>query len=236
MMTVDEAMKELKAKGSEATKTLMMKHGMKEPFFGVKVADMKLIQKKVKKDYTLSKGLYATGNADAMYLAGLIADETKMTKADLNAWVKAATSTMIIEYTVPWIAAESQFGYELGMQWIDDKKDSIATAGWATLSSVMAVTADEDLDIAALKKLIKRVEKEIHKAPNRVRHNMNGFLIAAGSFVTALTDDAVATAKKIGEVEVNMGDTACKVPDAASYIKKVKDKGYLGKKKKMARC
>ena len=43
-----------------------------------------MIQKKVKKDYQLAKDLYATGNADAMYLAGLIADEDKMTKKDLK--------------------------------------------------------------------------------------------------------------------------------------------------------
>jgi 3-methyladenine DNA glycosylase AlkD len=236
MMTVDEVMKELKAKGSESTKKLLLKHGMKEPFFGVKIGDMKVIQKKIKKDYALSKGLYDTGNADGMYFAGLIADETKMTKADLTAWVKAANSSMIIEFTVPWIAAESKYGFELGMKWIDDKKETIARAGWATLVSVMSVKADEDLDIPALKKLIKRVEKEIHTAPNRIRHNMNNFLIAAGSFVTTLTDDVIAAAKKIGEVEVNMGDTACKVPDAIAYIMKVKSKGYLGKKKKMARC
>ena len=87
-----------------------------------------------------------------------------------------------------------------------------------------------------LKKLLRRIEKEIHTAPDRVRLAMNNFLIAAGCFVTALTDDVLATAKRIGKVEVNMGDTACKVPDATAYIMKVKSKGYLGKKKKMARC
>lgn len=62
----------------------MLKHGVKEPFFGVKIEYLKPIQKKVKKDYELAKGLYATGNADAMYLAGLIADDDTMTKDDLN--------------------------------------------------------------------------------------------------------------------------------------------------------
>lgn len=35
---------------------------------------MKPIQKKIKVDYQLAKDLYATGNADAQYLAGLIAE------------------------------------------------------------------------------------------------------------------------------------------------------------------
>ena len=32
------------------------------------------------------------------------------------------------------------------------------------------------------------------------------------------------------------GNTACKVPDAAAYIRSAVERGHLGKKKKMARC
>ena len=65
---------------------------------------------------------------------------------------------------------------------------------------------------------------------------MNGFVIAAGSYVPALHLDAMATAKALGKVFVEMGGTACKVPYGPDYIQKVVDAGKLGKKKKMARC
>ena len=67
-----------------------MKHGIQEPLFGVKIGDMKKIQKRIKKDYQLVLDLYDTGIYDAMYLAGLIADDVKMTKKDLQHWVKKA--------------------------------------------------------------------------------------------------------------------------------------------------
>ena len=79
-MTTHEIMSQLEAMGNESTKKTLMKHGAREPFFGVKVEDLKKIVKIVKKDYKLSLELYATGNSDAMYLAGLIADEKKMKK------------------------------------------------------------------------------------------------------------------------------------------------------------
>lgn len=235
-MTVQTIMTELKAKGNEATKKILLKHGIKEPFFGVKVEDLKTIQKKVKKDYQLSKDLYATGNSDAMYLAGLIADETKMTKADLNNWIKQALSTNISEYTVPWIAAESNFGFELAMQWIDDKKEFIAAAGWCTLNSLVAIKPDTELDIKSLKTLLNRVESTIHKADNRVKSKMNAFIISVGTYVIPLSDYAISIGKKVGDVKVNLDGTACKVPNAVEYISKTKNKGTLGKKKKMARC
>ena len=235
-MTLQTIMAELKAKGNEGIKKILLRHGVKEPFFGVKVEYLKIIQKRIKKDYKLSKELYTTGNADAMYLAGLIADEGKMTKKDLTAWVNQALSTNISEYTVPWIAAESNFGYELAMEWIDAKKEFIAAAGWSTLSSLVAIKPDSELDIQSLKALVKRVENNIHQSDNRVKYQMNSFIIAVGSYVISLTDLAVRTAKKIGNVTVNVDGTACKIPDAVVYITKIKTKGTLGKKKKMARC
>jgi 3-methyladenine DNA glycosylase AlkD len=75
------------------------------------VEHLQTIRKKIKMDYQLAKELYATGNADAMYLAGLIADDDKMTRADMQTWVKQAQSQNISEYTVPWVAAESKYGY-----------------------------------------------------------------------------------------------------------------------------
>src|SRR5947209_7953223 len=108
-----------------------MKHGAREPFFGVKIEDLKKIQKRIKKDYQLALDLYATGISDAMYLAGLI---------------------------------------------------------------------------------------------------------AVGSYVRPLTALAIQTGEAVGKVSVDMGDTACKVPYAPDYIKKVQQRGSLGKKRKTAWC
>jgi 3-methyladenine DNA glycosylase AlkD len=235
-MTANQIMADLKSHGSDSIKKILLKHGVREPFFGVKIEHLKTIQKQIKKDYTLAKELYATGNADAMYLAGLIADDEKMTKADLQAWVNQALSANILEYTVPWVAAGSPHGYELALQWIDSPEDRIAVAGWSTLGDLVSLRPDEDLDLPKLKSLIARIVAGIHSAGNRVRYTMNGFLISVGSFVPPLTADALAAAKKIGPVSVDMNGTACLVPDAADYIQKVKAKGTLGKKKKTVKC
>ena len=235
-MTSNEIMQQLEKLGTAQTKKLWLKHGAKEPFFGVNISDLKVIQKKVKKDYKLSLELFETGNGDAQYLAGLIADEKKMTEKDLNNWIKKAGWRMISESTVPWVASESAHGWKLGLEWIESKKETIAAAGWCTLSDTVSLTADDQLNLKTIEKLFEKIEKEIHSVENRVRFCMNGFVIAVGCYVAPLSNKAKATAKKIGLVEVNMGDTACRVPDAITYIDKVVNMGRLGKKKKEARC
>lgn len=235
-MTTKEILKELKGYGNEGTKKIFLKHGAREPFYGVKVQDLKKIQKRVKKHHELSLELYATGNSDAMYLAGLIADETEISKSDLNKWVDEAYWYMISEYTVPWIAAESNYGFELGLDWIDSDEERTASAGWATLANYAAIKPDIELNIEVFNELLDRVEKNIRQAQNRVRFTINGFVIAIGSHIVELTEKASSVAKNIGKVNVDMGGTACKVPLAIDYINKVIDRGSLGKKRKTARC
>jgi len=235
-MTAAEVVAELKKLGNPTYKRIFMNQGAKEPIFGVKIEFLKQIQKRVKKDHALALELYDTGISDAQYLAGLIADPPKMTKAQLQKWVKTASWGMVGEYTVAWVASESRFGPELAREWIESPKETIATSGWSTFASVVALKPDDELDMAELQKLLDRVQKTIHSAPNRVRYVMNGFVIAVGSFVPALAPKAKSVAKVVGKVEVNMGDTACKVPDALEYITKVEKSGRQGKKRKSAMC
>jgi 3-methyladenine DNA glycosylase AlkD len=235
-MNAQQIVAELKPLGNESHKRIMLKHGVKEPFFGVKVEDLKKIQKRIKKDYRLALELYDTGISDAMYLAGLIADDAKMTREDLECWVKKANSPLHSEYTVPWVAAGSPVGPAVALKWIESKEENNAAAGWSTFSNWVAITEDADLDQKQLKQLLERVQKTIHQQPNRVRHVMNAFVIAVGSYVKELTDLAIKAAEKIGPVTVNVGDTACTVPDAVERINKLKAKGAIGKKRKTAKC
>lgn len=235
-MTVSEVLNQLEEFGDERTKNTLMKHGAKEPFFGVKVADLKKILKKTKKNHELSLGLYATGNSDAMYLAGLMADESKISKAQLQEWVKQAYWSYLSEYTVPWVAAETDFGVELGLEWIESSEENIAAAGWSTLAYFSAVNQDEDLDIPMYRKLLARVEKELPQAQNREKYAMNGFVISIGINIQELTAEAQATGERIGKVTVDMNGTACKVPYSRDYIQKAIDKERIGKKRKTARC
>lgn len=234
-MNVDEILSELKKKGTDQTKKTFLRHGAKEPLYGVKVADLKVLQKKIKVNHELSLELYDTGNSDAMYLAMLIADPKKMNSKILDHWVKKATWSMISEYAVAWTAAESEIGWEQGLKWLKDKKESIACAGWATLCSWVAIQPDDKLDLKKIESLLGFIEKNIHQSPNRVKYVMNLFVISVGGYVKPLHKLALETAKKIGKVKVDMGDTSCSIPDAIPYIKKMVERVKF-KKKKMARC
>ncbi len=103
-MTAQEILDEIRPLAKDSYKKVLLQHGIPEPVLGVKIEDMKKIVKRVKKDHQLALDLWATGVYDAMYLAGLIADDDRMTKTDLRHWVDTAKSPPLCGYTVAWVA------------------------------------------------------------------------------------------------------------------------------------
>jgi 3-methyladenine DNA glycosylase AlkD len=238
MPTVAAVMSDLKKKGKEQARKTYVRHGMDpERIFGVSVADMKVIAKTIRGEQALACELYETGIMDAMYLAGMVADGSKLSKAQLNKWAKNAVGLqMISEYTVPWLAVENPSARELALEWMKAKDGAVVACGWCTYAGLLSLKPDQDLDLKEIEGLLQRIAKEIGSVPNRVKYTMNSFVIAVGSYVKPLLQQAKTIARQIGTVEVDMGETECKVPLATAYIEKIEKMGRVGKKRKTLRC
>lgn len=237
-LTRDDVMSELESMGSEQTRKIYRSHGASGEFFGVKVGDLKLVMKKAKKAgdaHLLALELWDSGNGDARYLAGLMADADRITKKQLESWMKQADWYWLSEHAVAGVAAESPHALACARTWIDAKPEHVAAGGWATWSHWVSIAPDDEIDASEIGELIDRVERTIHDRPGRVRYTMNGFLIAVGTWVPALRARALEAARRVGKVEVDMGATACKVPAADQAIAKAVARN-AGKKRKSARC
>ena len=235
-MNLIEVMTYLESKGSEQIRKIFMNHGAPENIFGVKVGDMKPIQKIEKTNHALAIELFDTCNSDAQYLAGLIADPKLFSKADFEKWLITAEWHMITDYAVAWNLAESPLCMEICSEWIQSSEEKRQECAWAAMSAYLGIVPDEKIDKVYHKSLIEQVEKKIHSAPNRVRYGMNNYIIALGGAVPEFTDRCKKAGDTIGIVEVFMGATSCKVPDIRTYIEKMEEKNRIGKKKKTAKC
>lgn len=186
--------------------------------------------KKIKVNPTLALQLYDSGLSDAMYLAGLITHSSLMTKEQLIGWAAKAYWYMLSEYTVAKVTAENKSGYELTLEWIQSDKENIASAGWVTLTNLGVAEPGIEPDLEKIKYLLEQIRCTIYQSPNRVHYTLSGFVIAVGSYIDSLSAIAVETGCTVGEIKVDMGGTACKVPYAPDYIQKVKQRGITGRK------
>lgn len=224
-MTKTQVMTELKKLGTAQNRKVYARHGGGPNHFGVSFANLYKIQKKIKQDHELALELFETGNVEAAVLACLVANPEKIKISDLDRWIKDTNFHMVGSY-IAGLAARSPHFEKQMWKWMKSKKEFVRATGYGTLSS--ALREGKSLKKAEYKRVLKTIEKEIHDSPNRARYSMNNAVIAIGSW-TNLEKEAITTARKIGKVDVDHGETSCKTPDAESYIEKARAR--LKKKK-----
>lgn len=215
-MTLSEAMSALEQAGSEQTRKTYLRHGASEPLFGVSFATLKTLLKKIGVDHELALALWDSGNFDARNLAVKIADPAIMSASDLDRWARTSTMRGCGNY-VAALAAEGPHRMALVSAWLATPGPA-ADTGWM-LVAALAMT-DEQVSEAWLRERLAEIEQTIHSAPNAQREAMNHALIMIGCHSPELRSLATAAAKRVGKVNVDHGDTACKTADAASYIEK----------------
>lgn len=228
-MTLQEAMKQLEAAGTAQNRKIYARHGANANMFGVSFANLYKFQKQIKVDHELAGQLWATGNGDAQVLATLVADPNAMTDKQAEEWAKTVTNYGLAEL-LGRLLIKSPLARKKAEKWHKSKDEWIASVGWVLICGL--AMEDAELPDEYFDPYLKLIETGIHKQKNRVRYEMNGALIAIGLRNQALEKRAVGIAKKIGKVIVDHGETNCKTPDAAEYIKKAQ--AYRHKKKAKA--
>lgn len=234
-MNAESVMSELEALGKERLKKMYLSNGAREPLFGVATGAMKPMAKKIKINQPLAEQLYATGNYDAMYFAGIIADPKAMTAADYNRWMDAAYFYMLSDYVVAVTLAEADISQDVADQWIASGEELRMSAGWSCYCWLLGSRPDREFPESKISAMLELVEKTIHESPDRTKSAMNNFMYTAAISYLPLHDKAVETAKAVGPVEMKR-DNKSKFLNASENIRKEVERGKLGFKRKYVRC
>lgn len=229
-------MQELEVLGKKRIKKTYMSNGAKEPLFGVATGAMKPLAKKIKKDQPLAEQLYATGNYDAMYFAGIIADPMIMTEADFDRWMDAAYFYMLSDFVVAVTLAETEIAQVVADKWIASGEELRMSAGWSCYCWLLGNRSDAEFNVNKIANMLDQVEKTIHESPNRTKSAMNNFIYTVGISYLPLHDKAVETAKAVGPVEIKREKKKNSILLASENIQKDVDRGLLGFKRKNVRC
>ena len=216
-MELQEVMDTLRSKGKPNTATVYARHGVTEECLGVSYADLGALARRLKVNHALALGLWETGVHDARVLAGKIADPARMTRAEIEGWL-ADTHNYVINDAVSGLAGRMPEAAEMAREWIASENEWKGAAGW-TMIAQLATGGHLEEDEA--RGLVETIRAGIHEAKNRTRYSMNSALIAIGGSMPALREPAMEAARAIGKVEVDHGETGCKTPDAAGYIKRM---------------
>ena len=234
-MELNEIMEQLNFLGNERTKKYYMSQGAKEPVFGCTVSSLKPLFKQLKFNQTLADQLFETGNYDAMYLAGMIAEPNKMTRVDFDRWINKAYFYMISDFIVSVTLAEADIGEEVANRWIDGDKELTVSAGWKTYEWMLGTRKNESFNASRLRELIEMIPIRFDKQPPRVQSSMIDFLQAVALSFPPLHEEAIEVAKMIGKREIQFENRTRMIDPYTSIMDEV-NKGRLGFKRKHVRC
>lgn len=235
-MDFETVMQELEALGKERTKKTYIRNGAHEPLFGVATGAMKPLSRKIKLDQELADQLYASGNYDAMYFAGIIADPNGMTEDDYERWMDGAYFYMLSDYVVAVTLAEADIAQVVADKWIASGEELRMSGGWSCYCWLLGNQPDTKFNRDKLASMLGQVEKTIHDAPIRTKSAMSNFIYTVAISYLPLHEKALETAKAIGPVEMKKDDKKTTILNTAEKIQKDLDRGYLGFKRKHVRC
>jgi len=235
-MNLQTVMQELEALSKERTKKMYISNGAHEPLFGVATGAMKPIAKKIKINQSLAEELYATGNYDAMYFAGIIADPKAMTESDFDRWIDEAYFYMLSDNVVAVTLAEADIAQVVADKWIASGEELRMSAGWSCYCWLLGNRLDVEFSESKIANMIEIVKNTIHVSPERTKSAMNNFLYTVGVSYLPLHEMAVETAKTVGPLEVKRDKKKSSFLHAFESIQKEVDRGRLGFKRKYVRC
>ncbi len=235
-MDFQTVMEELQALGKERTKKMYVSSGAKEPVFGVATGAMKPMAKQIKIDQPLAEELYATGNYDAMYFAGIIADPKAMTASDFERWMDGAYFYMLSDYVVAVTLSESDTAQDVADNWIASGDELRMSAGWSCYCWLLGNRKDSEFQKDKISAMLDKVKHEIHQAPERTKASMYNFLYTVGISYKPLSEKAAETAKAVGKVELKRENKKPTQLYAYDSIQQGLEKGRLGFKRKYVRC
>ena len=98
------------------------------------------------------------------------------------------------------------------------EEDLIASGGGTTMAQCVSVTDDPEINGELLEDYLERATIETHDQTGIVKAAMNADIISLGSQYEKRTKKVKAAAKKIGKVEVDHENIACKAPEIIATI------------------
>jgi 3-methyladenine DNA glycosylase AlkD len=213
-MTLNEALKQLKALGSAKVRAQNAKGGAGDNQFGVSLGDIRVVAKKIRTDHALALALWDTGNVDAQFLAALLIEPKKLSAEAMDGMVRSISFVRVADWLNSYVVSNHPDKEALRGKWMTANDRWAARAGWQLTAGRVAKNPD-GLDLPAL---LNRIESEMAEAVPEVQWTMNNTLANIGIHVPKLRKRAIAVGEKLGIYRDYPVSKGCTSPFAPIWI------------------
>lgn len=104
--------------------------------YGVSVVWLRKYAKQFGKDHQLAQALWKTGKHEARILAVFVDEPQKVTKAQMNAWVKDFDSWDVCDQVCASLFDKTPYAFDIALQWAKREEEFVRRAGFALMAAL----------------------------------------------------------------------------------------------------
>jgi len=213
--TYEEIMGTLKSLGTEARRKINHKNGAGGNQFGVGLVQLRALAKEIKTDHPLALRLWETGNVDAMLLASMIMDVSKLTPTLAEKMVTPLSYPPLIDEFTYSLLISFPFSNALMQKWIHSPTASLGRAGWDLL--IDRILSNKPLSLS-IDSILVLIESEIKDAVKPKQEVMNQCLCEIGIHLREYTERCIAIGVKFGRLDDRPVPKGCTSSYAPEWI------------------
>jgi 3-methyladenine DNA glycosylase AlkD len=213
-MTLDDALKQLKAVGNAKVRAQNAKSGAGSDQFGVSLGDIRALAKKIKTNHELALSLWDTGNVDAQFLGTLLIEPKKLSAKEMDRMVRSISFVRVADWLNSYVVRQHPDKEALRQKWMAADDRWAARSGWDLTAERIGKSPD-GLDLEAL---LARIESEMADAEPEVQWTMNNTLATIGIHFPKHRKRAIAIGEKLGIYRDWPVSKGCTSPFAPIWI------------------
>ena len=193
---VEEALDWLKRRGKKANIDGMARYAIRsEKVFGVSVADIRMLAKRLGRDHDLAGALWATGWYEARMLAAFVDEPSRVSPAQMDRWCRGFDNWAICDTVCFHLFDRTPHAWRKVERWAARRDEFVKRAAFALLASL--ALHDKRTGDAPFSDALSIVEAASDDDRNFVKKSVSWALRGIGVRSVALNGAAVTLARKL---------------------------------------
>ena len=194
--TVREVLTWLERRGSRRNREGMARYGIVAPqVFGVSVATIRRLGRRLGRDHTLAAALWRTGWYEARLLTAFVDDPRRVTAAQMDRWARGFDNWAICDTVCFHLFDHTPHAWSRVERWSRRREEFVKRAAFALLASL--ALHDKQAPDAPFVRSLRLIERAATDERNFVRKAVSWALRAVGRRNRALNARAGATARRL---------------------------------------
>jgi 3-methyladenine DNA glycosylase AlkD len=186
----------LEKRGTARNREGMARYGIvAHKVFGVSMATMQSLAKRLGRDHALAQALWATGWYEARILCAFVGEPARVTAAEMDRWARDFDNWAICDTICMHLFDRTPHAWRKAEQWSGKRTEFVKRAGFALIASL--ALHDKAAGDAPFRSALRLVERDATDSRNFVKKAVNWALRSVGSRNTALHAAALEVAERL---------------------------------------